>query len=644
MSDPSRVMARRNFLRQASAAGAAMLTPVVYSPGPGFVEPLAGSEASAREFAPPEMINVKDYGATGDGSTNDSPFIQNAIAAAFGTVASPNSRSHPELNKILFFPNGTYRIASELEFPALWGGKIVGSGRQSSKIFADTNVNGFVFNEGIAYSSISDLGIRIHGEAVALFLDWNNNPAGATNQANHFECLLFENTSAGHGIGVQIAASGNDAQGDTSLFLNCQWVGFDIGIRGDGLNAIGNEIVGGNFQSNNTAILNTKGTIKSVVGTDFQNGDGWDIDLQGGVADTVVISGVRTESKYFVRQGALHGGQIPIIVGCNQLPSDPQRDDVFFQAGADGGTIIGCLSSSGQIVGFSTNWVWRNPVTTLLIESSQFGRNDWASEAVIAYLKSVRVGLTVQGQGTGAAVNYGSGTYFKGTFFPDEIASGLAIPFIFSDSPRISDPGAGNIRLNNADLSLVTSAAVSDNSAIGQPGIVDFLFFNGFLILRKVRNPNDGYGIYEIIDFSAKDGWTELTLNYVKHNGSLSNAHMLIAEFSRGPAMGKLSRGANTVRKVRVATAVGSVIVGDDDDIIVIKALGASIHVMLPKAAARTRPITIKDGKGDADIHNITVTPDGSETIDGASSRVLNSATQSLTVYPYPDGLGWFIL
>ena len=49
-----------------------------------------------------ESVSIKDFGATGDGTTNDAPFIQNAINA------TPNGT--------LLVPVGTYRISDNLDF------------------------------------------------------------------------------------------------------------------------------------------------------------------------------------------------------------------------------------------------------------------------------------------------------------------------------------------------------------------------------------------------------------------------------------------------------------------------------------------------------------------------------------------------
>lgn len=58
------------------------------------------------------IIDVKaDFGATGDGSTDDASAINAAFDAAFGASDSPHG-STPTLNRPVFFPAGTYRVVS----------------------------------------------------------------------------------------------------------------------------------------------------------------------------------------------------------------------------------------------------------------------------------------------------------------------------------------------------------------------------------------------------------------------------------------------------------------------------------------------------------------------------------------------------
>ena len=94
----------------------------------------------------------------------------------------------------------------------------------------------------------------------------------------------------------------------------------------------------------------------------------------------------------------------------------------------------------------------------------------------------------------------------------------------------------------------------------------------------------------------------------------------------------------------RSHTAAGDVTIEDTDDIIYVnKSSGAATGVALPAVADRSskKPLTIVDAKGDAATNNITITPDGAETIMGLSSWVINQNYGSIKLRPYEDGSKW---
>jgi polygalacturonase len=54
-------------------------------------------------------LNVRDFGALGDGVSDDTAFIQAALDEAYGTADAPHGGSEGRYaNRAVYFPNGWY--------------------------------------------------------------------------------------------------------------------------------------------------------------------------------------------------------------------------------------------------------------------------------------------------------------------------------------------------------------------------------------------------------------------------------------------------------------------------------------------------------------------------------------------------------
>lgn len=73
----------------------------------------------SNKYNGPNIINVKDYGAVGNGVADDTAAIQAALDAAFGTYASPHggledTGSAMYTNKGVYFPQANYAVSSAI--------------------------------------------------------------------------------------------------------------------------------------------------------------------------------------------------------------------------------------------------------------------------------------------------------------------------------------------------------------------------------------------------------------------------------------------------------------------------------------------------------------------------------------------------
>ena len=87
-------------------------------------------------------------------------------------------------------------------------------------------------------------------------------------------------------------------------------------------------------------------------------------------------------------------------------------------------------------------------------------------------------------------------------------------------------------------------------------------------------------------------------------------------------------------------TASGTIeVAASEAGVAINKTTGSATTVQLPAAAARNGlPCIVKDMKGDANTNNITVEPNGSDTIDGASADVINVNYGARTYRPVAGG------
>jgi len=80
-----------------------------------------------------------------------------------------------------------------------------------------------------------------------------------------------------------------------------------------------------------------------------------------------------------------------------------------------------------------------------------------------------------------------------------------------------------------------------------------------------------------------------------------------------------------------------------DDIILVNKAVGGATQIDLVTASGRVRPVKVVDLKGDAATNVITIEGNAAETVIGAANYLINFDRGSVTLWPYPDGSGWYI-
>jgi hypothetical protein len=192
-----------------------------------------------------DIVNIRDFGAVGDNSTDDTDAINRAIQQTYKSTVSP---SEARARRTIFFPGGTYLISNPILIPPY--AKFVGDGinsviiRQSQGNRSVANVCDSLFQTGTSIgtsSAIFPQDIEITG---IQFLNSNTTPSRAFFQLDsasnvRIQSCEFRGNAAGSNANC-ISIRTSTATVNKITIDGCQFInaGNGIGIMGTGVNSV----------------------------------------------------------------------------------------------------------------------------------------------------------------------------------------------------------------------------------------------------------------------------------------------------------------------------------------------------------------------------------------------------------------------
>jgi hypothetical protein len=306
---------------------------------------------------PVGICNPRDFGAICDGSVHalstrygslgaaqaDYPFVtstaqqidwaahQQTSNVAFGPLGSEKSRTDPTLNVPIYLPPGRCMFGNDTwEMRYLKGGRITGASPLATVLTSNAKVLRFY---GLWYSEIANLGIvrgAVSGSEPALDIDGLTGAGTLGVQFNTFPNLSVDGGGNSYAVSVCLTGGGS-GQCSSLTFINPAFSNATEAVYyQNGLNALGNQIIGGDMQTYTKNGVRLTGGAIQILGTTFESISGYTqllnsgCDVQAsdaGAEDAIVVHGSRSESFCFYN-GAF--SQFADLRGITHTP-DPRR-------------------------------------------------------------------------------------------------------------------------------------------------------------------------------------------------------------------------------------------------------------------------------------------------------------------------------
>jgi hypothetical protein len=329
-----------------------------------------------------DTVNVKDWGATGDGSTDDVTAIQAAISYAWSAVVGDGQAVSRQKNKPVYFPAGTYLVSAPLTMPGPVGTLMYGDGMWTTKVVNTAATSVMVTNggKGCVFKDFS-LWCGLSGASVGTdaCFDLDHDGTSYTSQQQcRFENMQFQGGK--YGLAIARTSTVNCSE---HVILNCQFEGRGAnnayGISTWNFNALNQSVMScavSNYSGTDSYGINCdKGSLQQIENVTFV-ANNYDVFSNQGTYMT--LSSCRSESANFLSTG----NSINVLIGCIHTSGS---NGVFVTTNqtTNPTIILGCLSQKGTIYlpsGLDNDadpGDWFNITASgSLVMNTQFGRDD----------------------------------------------------------------------------------------------------------------------------------------------------------------------------------------------------------------------------------------------------------------------------
>lgn len=316
-------MKRRQFL-----AGQATVAALAAAAG---LTVASTAVASSQSTSTSGILNVRDFGATGDGVTDDTSSVQQALSQLGVTARGA-----------LYFPAGTYRVSSELVVG--FSGRLFGDGTSASIILATSPSQTILRNTHSGYLEISGLGfdstvLKTAGAAIRI----EGNVGGAAQQIRIHHCRIMNQF-----IGIDMANAGYWSISENYIGESVQFGIFVDNVQnydaGDNIIS-GNVIQKTDLTPGTTGIMQVASGGTKVIGNKVLGFDrGFALSPRPGaeaVIDTQIVGNSIEDGNVGILLTTPHAatGGAQIVISSNQLAN--KQNGIVVMGAYNGLTIVG---------------------------------------------------------------------------------------------------------------------------------------------------------------------------------------------------------------------------------------------------------------------------------------------------------------
>jgi hypothetical protein len=428
-----------------------------------------------------DYVNVRDFGAAGDGNTNDTAALQRAIdEVLFGNFALTT----PRLRRVIHVPAGVYLITASLKLPSYITLQGEGKGRsiirQSSNLYPvfqlKDSENKIDANYGTGSAtvaqdiSLQDLSIEHLSNQDLVRLD--------TTERVEFIGVTFKGSQSSPSTHLLTAQNAVFARPLSSSgyvrdvnFIDCDFYNCTQGVV---LNATNVKFIGCNFkQLSQAVIVDTTATVVptkniKVISSSFDQIARTAILVTA--ANSLVVTSVMSSHNHYGEVGTVYTGPssnvaFPVITftgSGNYSVGDfferPDADHVTKPRVQQGSTSVGMSIDANT--GISMGMMTTSPARVISLSASQTTAN---------------TGIMFTGANTSATITYflqreSAGAYRNGRI--DIIRNGSDIQYVdeyveYPDATNYTYPGPTGVTLAVESVSSTVARVVYTSSAAG---------------------------------------------------------------------------------------------------------------------------------------------------------------------------------